>query len=139
MWPLTSDNAARTSFDTAPTACLDSAPVMTPEPQRDGALPHARHGASAGPQRRRAPLVPDTRRGVGRGLDLSVEFLAAILTWAGIGWLADSWLGTAPWLFLGGTLLGMGCGIYLLALRTQVPPRRTTATTTTPEDDQGAS
>jgi len=84
-------------------------------------------------------LVPATRRGVGRGLDLSIEFLAAILTWGGAGWLADAWLGAGPWLFMGGTLLGMGCGLYLLALRTQVPPRRTTATTTTPEGDKGAS
>jgi F0F1-type ATP synthase assembly protein I len=48
---------------------------------------------------------------------MSVEFIAAILTWGGLGWLADRWLGTAPWLMGIGVLVGFGAGLYLVWLR----------------------
>lgn len=61
------------------------------------------------------------RRGVLRGLDQSsvmgVELIAATLTWAGIGWLVDSWLGTGPWFLAIGALLGNAAGLYLIWLR----------------------
>ena len=57
-------------------------------------------------------------RGRGRGWeDHLAEFLAALLTWGGIGYLVDRWLGTAPWLLIAGLVLGNGLGIYLLWLR----------------------
>lgn len=61
------------------------------------------------------------RRGVLRGLDQSsvmgVELITATLTWAGIGWLVDRWLGTEPWFVAIGALLGNAAGIYLIWLR----------------------
>jgi ATP synthase protein I len=61
------------------------------------------------------------RRGVLRGLDQSsvmgVELITATLTWAGIGWLIDRWLGTEPWFLAIGALLGNAAGIYLIWLR----------------------
>jgi hypothetical protein len=51
--------------------------------------------------------------------DYLAEFLAAILTWAGIGWLLDRWLGTAPWLLIAGAILGNSLGIYLLWIRSK--------------------
>ena len=61
------------------------------------------------------------RRGALRGLDQSsvmgVELLTATLTWAGIGWLVDRWLGTAPWFLAIGAVLGNAAGIYLVWLR----------------------
>jgi len=61
------------------------------------------------------------RRGVLRGLDQSsvmgVELIAATLTWAGIGWLIDRWLGSAPWFLAIGAILGNAAGIYLVWLR----------------------
>lgn len=61
------------------------------------------------------------RRGTWTGLDqasvMGVELVAAILTWAGIGWLLDRWLGTAPWLLAVGALVGNGAGLYLVWLR----------------------
>jgi F0F1-type ATP synthase assembly protein I len=61
------------------------------------------------------------RRSALRGLDQSsvmgVELLTATLTWAGIGWLVDRWLGTAPWFLAIGALLGNAAGIYLVWLR----------------------
>lgn len=63
------------------------------------------------------------RRGVLRGLDQSsvmgVELITATLTWAGIGWLVDRWLGTEPWFFAIGALLGNAAGIYLIWLRSR--------------------
>jgi ATP synthase protein I len=61
------------------------------------------------------------RRGALRGLDQSsvmgVELLAATLTWAGIGWVIDRWLGTEPWFLAIGALVGNAAGIYLVWLR----------------------
>jgi F0F1-type ATP synthase assembly protein I len=61
------------------------------------------------------------RRGALRGLDQSsvmgVELITATLTWAGIGWLIDRWLGTAPWFLAIGAILGNAAGIYLVWLR----------------------
>lgn len=55
------------------------------------------------------------------GLDqssiMAVELMAAFLTWGGIGWLVDAWLGTAPWGLLIGALVGMAAGLYLIYLR----------------------
>lgn len=49
--------------------------------------------------------------------DYLAEFLAAILTWGGIGWLVDRWLGTAPGFLIGGIVLGNSLGIYLMWIR----------------------
>jgi len=61
------------------------------------------------------------RRGALRGLDQSsvmgVELISATLTWAGVGWLLDRWLGTEPWFLAIGALLGNAAGLYLVWLR----------------------
>ena len=55
------------------------------------------------------------------GLDqasvMGVELLGATLTWTGLGFLADRWLGTTPWLLALGAILGNAAGIYLVWLR----------------------
>lgn len=55
------------------------------------------------------------------GLDhsgvMGMELMSAILLWTGIGWLADRWLGTGPWLLVVGGLIGNSAGIYLIWLR----------------------
>lgn len=71
------------------------------------------------------PGVPSARSSARRsawtGVDQSsvmgVELLAATLTWAGIGWLADRWLGTGPWLLAIGAIVGNAAGLYLVWLR----------------------
>jgi F0F1-type ATP synthase assembly protein I len=63
--------------------------------------------------------VPSGGVDPGRGLNLTVEFLAAIFTWGGVGWLLDRWLGTAPWLMLAGFVVGNACGIYLVWLHSR--------------------
>lgn len=47
------------------------------------------------------------------GWVLAVQLLSGVFTWGGIGWLLDRWLGTAPWMLVGGFVLGWATGIYL--------------------------
>ena len=67
------------------------------------------------------PKAAGNRRAALRGLDQSsvmgVELIAATLTWAGIGWLVDRWLGTEPWFLVIGALVGNAAGLYLVWLR----------------------
>ena len=62
-----------------------------------------------------------SQRALWHGLDqasvMGVELIAATLTWSGIGYLADRWLGTPPWFLAVGALLGNAAGIYLIWLR----------------------
>jgi F0F1-type ATP synthase assembly protein I len=63
------------------------------------------------------------RRGLWSGVDqasvMGVELMAAILLWGGVGWLADRWLGTGPWLLGAGALIGYAAGLYLVWLRSE--------------------
>ncbi|MGH3924224.1 MAG: AtpZ/AtpI family protein, partial [Pseudonocardiaceae bacterium] len=45
------------------------------------------------------------------------EFISAILTWGGIGWLLDRWLHTKPWLVAVGFVIGIVAGFYLMYVR----------------------
>ncbi|MGI8574251.1 MAG: AtpZ/AtpI family protein [Egibacteraceae bacterium] len=78
------------------------------------------------PQRPHALFVQSAvwrNREDGPGWDaLLSEFLSALLVWGGLGWLADRWLGTEPWLLAFGLVLGNGLGLYLLWLRTNPAP-----------------
>lgn len=56
--------------------------------------------------------------------DYLADFLAALLVWGGIGWLADRWLGTAPWLMIAGIVLGNALGIYMLWLHSEQQANR---------------
>ena len=55
---------------------------------------------------------------------MSVEMIAAILTWGGVGYLLDRWLHTSPWLMVVGFLLGNCCGIYLVWIRASAEERK---------------
>jgi F0F1-type ATP synthase assembly protein I len=63
------------------------------------------------------------RRALWAGVDhanlMSIELLAAILTWTAIGWFVDRALGTAPWFIVIGGLVGNFAGLYLVWLRSQ--------------------
>jgi F0F1-type ATP synthase assembly protein I len=69
------------------------------------------------------PPAPGTRRAVWDEVDqssvMTVELLAGMLVWGGLGWLADAWLGTKPWFLAIGTLLGFALGLYLVHLRAE--------------------
>lgn len=49
--------------------------------------------------------------GFANGLKLSTEFVAAILVGAGLGWMIDWMLGTAPWAMIVFLLLGFCAGV----------------------------
>jgi F0F1-type ATP synthase assembly protein I len=69
----------------------------------------------------RGDAVSSHIRSAARGLDhssiMAAELIAALLTWSGIGWLLDRWLGTGPWMLAIGALIGNAAGIYLIWLR----------------------
>ena len=54
-------------------------------------------------------------RSAGPVVAASYALIGAILLLGGLGYLADGWLGTEPWLLLAGLLLGIVVGFYELA------------------------
>lgn len=58
-----------------------------------------------------APRIGGEMTGMGRGLRLGTEFIAAILVGAVAGYLLDRWLNTAPWLMLVMLLIGFAAGV----------------------------
>lgn len=50
---------------------------------------------------------------------MSVELIAGILTWGGLGWLVDRWLEVAPWGIIIGGMIGYAAGLYLVILRSR--------------------
>lgn len=46
----------------------------------------------------------------------SYTLIGAIIVLGGLGYFADTWLGTSPWLLLLGLLLGIVVGFYELAM-----------------------
>jgi ATP synthase protein I len=49
--------------------------------------------------------------GMGRGMRLGTEFIAAILVGAVAGYLLDRWLNTSPWIMLVMLLIGFAAGV----------------------------
>ena len=49
--------------------------------------------------------------GYGQAVKLSSEFIAGVLVGGGIGWVADQWLGTAPFGLIVFLLLGFAAGV----------------------------
>lgn len=88
---------------------------MSPRPRR----PSASH-ALAPPAKPPAPADAEhgwVRAGENVGTTMVADLISATLVWAGIGWLVDRWLGSGPWLMVGGLLLGHALGFYSLWLR----------------------
>jgi len=76
-------------------------PSEDPEEQRQGASgPVGQFQRSV---RRSAPVAA-----------ASYTLIGGILLLGGLGYLADDWLGTGPWLLLTGLLLGILVGFYEL-------------------------
>jgi len=54
----------------------------------------------------------ETNRKSGIAYAAAIALFASVATLAGIGWLADRWLATAPWLLVVGVVLGAAAGFY---------------------------
>ena len=59
--------------------------------------------------------------GLDQGWTMGGELLAGILVLGGLGWILDDALGSTPWLFGIGTMLGFAAGLYLIWVRTSEP------------------
>lgn len=64
-----------------------------------------------------AGAIRSSMRGLDQASIMGVELVAAILTWAAIGWFIDDRLGTGPWGIVVGALVGNAAGLYLVFLR----------------------
>lgn len=53
----------------------------------------------------------DTAQGVGKAFKLSSEFIAGVVVGAGLGYLIDTFAGTAPWGMIIFLLLGFAAGV----------------------------
>lgn len=62
---------------------------------------------------RKPPAGPDTTEGTAAGLALRVitELVVGIAVCMGLGWMADKYFGTAPWIMLAMMPLGFAAGI----------------------------
>ena len=54
----------------------------------------------------------ETNRKSGIAYAAALTLFAAVVTFCGLGWLLDRWLGTAPWLMGAGLVLGAAAGFY---------------------------
>jgi ATP synthase protein I len=54
----------------------------------------------------------ETNRKTGFAYAAGFTLFACVATFCGIGYLADRWLGTAPWCLVGGIVLGSAAGLY---------------------------
>jgi len=63
----------------------------------------------------------DNVRRSGPAAAASYTLTGGILVMGGLGYAADNWLGTTPWLFLGGLVLGIAAGFYALVKATRQP------------------
>ena len=54
----------------------------------------------------------ETSRKTGMAYAAALGLFASVAVMLGIGWLADRWLGTSPWLMIVGLVLGAAVGFY---------------------------
>ena len=57
--------------------------------------------------------VAESYRRAAPYLDASWQLAGSVALWTAIGWFADRKLHSAPWLLVGGAVLGTGLGFYL--------------------------
>ncbi len=54
----------------------------------------------------------ETNRKSGLAYAAAINLFASVISLAGLGWLLDRWLETAPWLLVTGIVLGAVVGFY---------------------------
>jgi F0F1-type ATP synthase assembly protein I len=62
--------------------------------------------------------------GEGEAWTVLAYLITGPLLYGGLGWLADRWLGTTPWLVLVGILGGMALAVYIVWVRYGAHDRR---------------
>jgi ATP synthase protein I len=62
-------------------------------------------------------MSEDPRRGWGEAWTLGFTLVGMVLVFTGLGYLLDRWVGTKPWLMIGGVFVGAGLGFaYLVSI-----------------------
>ena len=54
----------------------------------------------------------DENRKSGFAYAAAITLFASVAAFCGLGWFLDQWLGTQPWLLVGGIVLGSAIGLY---------------------------
>jgi len=54
----------------------------------------------------------EENRKAGLAYAAGFTLFAIVAAFCGAGWLLDRWLGTDPWLLIGGIVLGSAAGLY---------------------------
>lgn len=55
---------------------------------------------------------PEENRKAGFAYAAGITLVAAVVSFCGLGWLLDKWLGTEPWLLIAGIILGSAAGLF---------------------------
>jgi len=54
----------------------------------------------------------EANRKSGMAYAAALALFASVASFCGLGWLADRWFGTAPWLLAAGLVFGAAVGFY---------------------------
>ena len=54
----------------------------------------------------------DENRKSGFAYAAGLALFASVVSFCGLGWLLDKWLGTEPWLLVAGIVLGSAVGLF---------------------------
>jgi ATP synthase protein I len=54
----------------------------------------------------------DENRKSGFAYAAAITLVASVVSFCGLGWLLDKWLGTEPWLLIVGIVVGSAAGLY---------------------------
>ena len=55
---------------------------------------------------------PEENRKSGLAYAAAITLVASVVTFCGLGYFLDRWLGTEPWLLIAGIVLGSAAGLY---------------------------
>lgn len=58
------------------------------------------------------PQDQDENRKSGFAYAAGIALFASVVSFCALGWLLDRWLGTEPWLLIGGLVLGSAAGLF---------------------------
>lgn len=54
----------------------------------------------------------EENRKTGLAYAAGLTLFAVVVTFCGLGWLLDRWLGTEPWLLIAGIVVGSAAGLF---------------------------
>ena len=58
------------------------------------------------------PSDQDENRKAGFAYAAGITLVASVVTFCGLGYFLDRWLGTDPWLLIAGIILGSAAGLF---------------------------